>query len=44
MIAVLFVKPRRRHVTKIFFMMLFILYGGFVGGMYVLGFLFKLIM
>jgi hypothetical protein len=44
MISTLLVKPRRWHVTKIFFMMLFIIYGGFVGGMYVLGFLFKLIM
>ncbi len=44
MIAVLFVKPRRWHVTKIFFMMLFILYGGFVGGMYVMGVLLQLIM
>ncbi len=44
MISTLLVKPRRWHVTKIFFIMLFIIYGGFVGGMYVLGFLFKLIM
>ncbi len=44
MISTLLVKPRRWHVTKIFFMMLFIIYGGFVGGMYALGFLLKLIM
>jgi hypothetical protein len=44
MIATLFVKPRRWHVTKIFFMLLFLLYGGFVGGMYVLGLVLKLIM
>ena len=44
MIAVLFVKPRRWNVTKLFFMLLFILYGGFVGGMYVMGFLLQLIM
>ncbi len=29
MIAVLLVKPRRWNVTKLFFMLLFILYGGF---------------
>ena len=44
MIAVLLVKPRRWNVTKLFFMLLFILYGGFVGGMYVMGFLLQLIM
>ncbi len=44
MIAVLLVKPRRWNVTKLFFMLLFILYGGFIGGMYVMGFLLQLIM
>jgi uncharacterized membrane protein YjdF len=44
MIATLLVKPRRWHVTKLFFMLLFILYGGFVGGMYVLGILLRIIM
>jgi hypothetical protein len=44
MIATLLVKPRRWHVTKIFFMLLFILYGGFIGGMYVLGIVLNLIM
>jgi uncharacterized membrane protein YjdF len=43
-IAVLLVKPRRWNVTKLFFMLLFILYGGFVGGMYVLGLVLQLIM
>jgi uncharacterized membrane protein YjdF len=43
-IAVLLVKPRRWNVTKIFFMLLFILYGGFIGGVYVLGFVLQLIM
>jgi hypothetical protein len=44
MIATLLVKPRRWHVTKIFFMLLFLLYGGFIGGMYVLGLVLRLIM
>ena len=44
MIAVLFVKPRRWNVTKLFFMLLFLLYGAFVGGTFVLGFVFQLIM
>jgi uncharacterized membrane protein YjdF len=43
-IAVLLVKPRRWNVTKIFFLLLFILYGGFIGGVYVLGFVLQLIM
>ena len=43
-IAVLLVKPRRWNVTKIFFMLLFILYGGFIGGVYVMGFVLQLIM
>jgi hypothetical protein len=38
------VTGRRWHVTKIFFMLLFLLYGGFVGGMYVLGLVLHLIM
>lgn len=44
MISTLLVKPRRWHVTKIFFMLLFILYGAFIGGMYVLGVLLHIIM
>jgi uncharacterized membrane protein YjdF len=44
MIATLLVKPRRWNVTKLFFILLFILYGGFVGGMYVLGIVLQLIM
>ena len=44
MVATLLVKPRRWNVTKLFFMLLFLLYGGFVGGVNVLGFLFQLIM
>ena len=43
-IATLLVKPRRWHVTKIFFILLSMLYGGFVGGMYVLGVLLHMIM
>ena len=43
-ITVLFVKPRRWNVTKLFFMLLFLLYGAFVGGTFVLGFVFQLIM
>ena len=44
MLAALFVKPRRWSITKIFFILLFLLYGGFVGGMYVLGAILQLIM